>query len=61
MSYNDDDDFRSPAPGDEPAQRRESRRMMALDCAVRSRRDHSTPADLVVAACLFVAFLEAGA
>jgi hypothetical protein len=48
-------------PVDDAAQRRESRRMMALDCAIRTRGGNDTPADMVVAACLFVAFLEAGA
>ena len=60
MSDEYDDCFRGAAPaGDIEDQRRESRRMMALDCAVRCKQDWTTPADLVVAACLFVAFLEA--
>lgn len=57
MSDNDDPEERWTRP-DDPQQRRDSRRMMALDSAIRCRREFSTADDVLTDASKFLAFLE---
>ncbi len=59
MSYRDEDESRELATApDDPGQRRDSRRMTALDAAIRCKEEYASPDDVLLAATKFLAFLE---